>query len=121
MSIRREIGSYYDEVKAAFASQNPEGLAKLFYPGIAKPMTFPQILDWARRFFSENQAIRFHIDKTEFEDMGPGRAVVRLTYRVTTAGGKGDFGGTEVDFLEKHGGWWVMTAWKKVSAPAPHD
>lgn len=113
-SWQQEIRAYYLEVKAAFASQNPEALAGLFDAGITKPMTFPQILAWGRRFFSENAGVTFHIKKLEFEDLGPDRAVVALTYQVTTIGGKGDFGGKELDVLEKRAGHWRIVSWEKL-------
>lgn len=113
LDIRREVPLFYDEVKRAFAARNEDALARLFDPGIAKPMTIQQIRDWAKKFFAENEQIAFHVDKLDFEDMGPGRAVVRLTYRVTTRGGKGDFGGTEIDVVERREGRWRIMSWEK--------
>lgn len=111
----KEIKSFYTDVQRAFAAGNAGALAALFDSGIAKPMTHAEILKWSTKFFQENSEISFHIDKLTIDDMGPGRGVVRLTYHVTTAGGKGDFGGTEIDILEKHGGWWRIISWEKVN------
>ena len=38
-----------------------------------------------------------------------------LTYRVETKDGKGNFGGTERDYLIKRGRQWNVTAWEKAS------
>jgi hypothetical protein len=111
---QEEIKAYYQEVKAAFAARNPEALASLFDAGISKPMTWPQILAWARRFFSENAGVAFHVDKLEFDALGVDRAEVALTYRVTTLGGKGDFGGKELDVVEKRAGHWRIVSWEKL-------
>lgn len=113
-AARQEIKAYFEEIKAAFASQNPENLAALFDPSITRPMTFPDIFLWARKFFGENQAVTFHLDKMDFQDLGPDRATVKVAYRVTTRGGKGDFSGTEIDILEKKAGWWRITSWEKL-------
>lgn len=112
-AAREEIRVYYLEVQKAFALRDHAALAALFDPSITKPMTQAQIQEWGRKFFAENQAVSFHIDKLSFDDIGPGRAVVLLTYHVTTSGGKGDFGGTEADELQKRGGRWRVTAWEK--------
>lgn len=112
-AAREEIRAYFGDVQKSFALRDPEAVADLFDPNITRPMTRAQILAWAEKFFAENQAVSYHVDKLSFDDVGPGRASVILTYRVTTAGGKGDFGGTEADELQKRGGRWRVTSWEK--------
>lgn len=120
MSLREfaaqaEIKAYYDEVKNAFAARDAEALAALYDPGITQPLTYPQIRDWARRFFAGNENVRFRVETLRFERLGAGRATVLLAYEVTTRGGKGDFAGTEIDELEKRDGSWRIISWRKAA------
>ncbi len=114
-SLRKaEIREYYESVQLAFAQGDAAALAELFDPGITEPMTHAGILEWGRKFFAENGPSRFRIVKLSIEDMGTERAVVLLEYAVETEGGRGDFGGTELDTLVKSGGRWRTAAWKEV-------
>lgn len=113
--LQEELRGYYGELKGVFAMGNSQALAGLFDASITRPMTQEQILAWGQNFFSENRTAVFRIDKFEVEELGYQRAVVMLTYRVETPGGKGDFGGTERDTLVKRRGRWYVSAWEKVS------
>lgn len=113
----RELRAYYADVQKAFAAGNEAMLADLFDPAITKPMTRPRIREWGREFFGKHGRCRFRILGLELVDLGPGRAVARLTYRVETPGGEGDFGGTEMDVLEKRSGRWRIVEWQKVEGP----
>jgi hypothetical protein len=115
LRLRTDVRSYYDEVARAFALGDAEGLTRLFDAGIAKPMTREQILAWGKDFFSKHGPASFKIDRIEYERLGFENAVVLLTYRVETKDGKGSFGGTERDYLTKHGRQWNVTAWEKAS------
>ena len=112
--LRGEIRSYFDQVAAAFAAGNADALANLFDPGVARPMTRDQILAWGRDFFHQHGPARFKIEKLEFERVGHVGAVVLLTYKVETSGGKGDFGGVERDEMVKRGGRWYVSGWEKL-------
>lgn len=112
-AIEEEVKSYYEEFKGVFAAQNAGALTELFDSGISKPMTLPQIRAWAEKFFSENKGVDFHVERIEFLGIGLEKADIRLTYHVTTVGGKGDFGGVELDTLVKRGGKWRISAWEK--------
>lgn len=112
--LQQEIRSYYDNVQLAFAAGNPQALAGLFDPGIAKPMTQTEILAWGEKFFGEHKKARFRIEKLVFDELGYLQAVVTLTYRVETPEGRGDFGGTERDALVKRRGRWYISAWEKL-------
>lgn len=112
-AARSEIRVYYEQVQTVYAAGNAQALAGLYDPGITQPMTRAQILAWGEKFFGENTAVRFKVLRLEFDVVGAGRAVVTLTYRVITEGGRGDFSGTETDILEKHGGRWKMMSWEK--------
>ena len=112
--LREEIRAYYQEVGAAFASGNAQALAGLFDPGISEPMTRAQIEAWGEDFFKKHGPARFEVEKIDFERAGHESAVVELTYRVTTRGGDGSFGGTERDQLVKRGRRWSVSAWEKL-------
>lgn len=113
-ALESSVRAYYEEVVLAFAAGDAERLTVLFSPSITKPMTRPQILDWGRRFFGEHGPARFKVERLSIEELGPRRAVAYLTYSVRTASGKGGFGGTERDVLERaDGGRWVMMEWEK--------
>ncbi len=111
--LRSEIGAYYQEVGAAFASGSADALTGLFDPGISKPMTRVQIRAWAADFFEKHGPARFEVEKLDFERAGHESAVVELTYRVTTRDGDGSFGGTERDRLVKRGRRWSVASWEK--------
>jgi hypothetical protein len=117
LRLRADVRSYYDEVVQAFAVGNADALTLLFDAAIAKPMTREQILAWGKDYFAKHGTARFKVDGVEFERLGYENAVVLLTYRVETRDGKGDFGGTERDYLSKRGRRWVVTSWEKVSDP----
>lgn len=117
LRLRSSVRSYYDEVVQAFAAGNPDALTMLFDGAIAKPMTREQIQAWGKKFFADNGPASFKIERVEYERLGYENAVVLLTYRVTTKGGKGDFGGTERDTLAKRGRRWVVTEWEKADPP----
>jgi len=117
LRLRTEVRAYYDEVAQAFASGNPEALTSLFDGAIAKPMTRDQIAAWGKDFFGKHGGARFKIESVEYERLGYQNAVVLLTYRVETSDGKGDFGGTERDYLVKRGRRWIMTSWEKAEPP----
>ena len=117
--LRTEIRSYFDQVSAAYASANAEALAGLFEPGIGRPMTREQILAWAKDFFHQHGPARFKIERLEIESVGHVEAVVLMTYRVETPGGRGAFGGTERDFLVKRGGRWSTAAWDRLPDRRP--
>lgn len=112
--LRSEIRSYYDEVGAAFAAGNPDLLAALFDPAIAKPMTRDQIRAWAADFFGKHGPARFKVERLDFERAGHVSAEVALTYRVETRDGGGSFGGAERDRLVKRGRRWSVTGWEKI-------
>lgn len=105
---------FYREVPRAFAARSPEALGALFAPEIARPMTHARILEWGRDFFGKHAEVAFHVDGLDLEEVSEDRATAVLAYRVTTAGGKGDFGGRERDWLERRGGRWLITAWEKL-------
>ena len=115
LRLRTDVRSYYDEVARAFALGDAEVLTRLFDPSIAKPMTREQILAWGKDFFAKHGAASFKIERIEYERLGYENAVVLLTYRVETKDGKGNFGGTERDYLIKRGRQWNVTAWEKAS------
>ncbi len=117
LRLRTDVRAYYDEVIAAFALGNADALTRLFDPAIAKPMTRDQIQAWGTKFFAENGGAAFKVERLEFERLGFENAVVLLTYSVKTKGGKGDFGGTERDYLVKRGKRWIMTSWEKADPP----
>lgn len=117
MRLRDSVRGYYDEVIIAFAAGNPDALTALFDGAIAKPMTKPQIQAWGKDFFGKHGPARFKVEALEYERLGYENAVVLLTYRVETKDGKGDFGGTERDYLTKRGKRWIMTAWEKAEPP----
>lgn len=117
LRLRADVRAYYDEVVRAFAAGNPDALTMLFDATIAKPMTRDQIQAWGVKFFAANGPASFKVQRVEFERLGYENAVVLLTYRVETKGGKGDFGGTERDILVKHGRQWVVTEWEKADPP----
>lgn len=109
-----QVRRYYEDVRGAFAERSPEALGALFAPEIARPMTHARILEWGRDFFGKHREAAFHVDALDIEELSEDRATAVLTYRVTTAGGKGDFGGRERDWLSRRGGRWLMTAWEKL-------
>ncbi len=115
LRLRSDVRAYYDEVVRDFAAANADALALLFDAAIAKPMTREEILAWGRDFFAKHGPASFKIERVEYERLGYENAVVRLTYRVETKDGKGNFGGTERDSLTKRGRRWVITSWEKVS------
>lgn len=115
--VEQELRDYYAQVQLAFARADEGALTELFDASITKPMTRAQIRAWAKEFFTKNGRCRFVIEDLELVDLGPGRAVARLRYRVVTPGGKGDFAGAEMDVLEKRAGLWRVTAWEKVEGP----
>lgn len=118
LRLRAGVRAYYDEVAQAFASGNPEALPLLFDAAITQPMTRKQIAAWSADFFGRNGPANFKVERVEYERLGYENAVVLLTYKVNTRDGKGDFGGTERDYLVKRGKRWVVTAWEKVAPPA---
>ena len=111
--LKAEIRAFYGQVQQAFAAGTPRALAALFSPTIARPMSHAEILAWAERFFSEHGHARFRVERLEFDELGHLQALVTLTYRVETPGGRGDFGGTEQDTLVKTSGRWTISAWEK--------
>jgi predicted lipid-binding transport protein (Tim44 family) len=113
----QELRGYYAQVQQAFARADETALTELFDPAITKPMTRAQIRAWAKEFFTKHGRSRFVIEDLELVDLGPGRAVARLRFRVVTSGGKGDFAGAEMDVLEKRAGLWRVTGWEKVEGP----
>lgn len=117
LRLRTDVRAYYDEVVQAFAAGNSERLTSLFDGAIAKPMTRDQIAAWGKGFFLQHGPARFKIEAIEYERLGYVNAVVLLTYRVETKDGKGDFGGTERDYLTKRGKRWIMTSWEKAEPP----
>lgn len=119
LRLRTDVRAYYDEVVTAFAAGNAETLTSLFDGAIAKPMTREQIAAWGKDFFGKHGPTRFKIEAIEYERLGYENAVVLLTYRVETKDGKGDFGGTERDYLVKRGKRWIITSWEKAEAPPP--
>lgn len=121
LRLRADVRSYYDEVVQAFAAGNADALTMLFDAAIAKPMNRDQISAWGKDFFDKHGPARFKVESVEFERLGYENAVVLLSYRVETRDGKGNFGGTERDYLSKRGRRWVVTSWEKVSErpPAP--
>ena len=115
--LRSGVRAYYDEVVLAFASANHESLTMLFDTAITKPMTREKISAWGKDFFAKNGSAKFKVEHLEYERLGYENAVVLLTYRVETKSGKGNFGGTERDYLTKRGRRWVVTAWEIVGTP----
>ena len=111
---RAELREYYEGVQRAFAAGNSQALASMFDASITKPMSKPQIEKWAEDFFKEHGRAAFRVVKLELDELGPGRAVATLTYKVETPSGKGSFGGTVRDELVKRHGRWYMTAWEKI-------
>lgn len=114
LRLRSSVRAYYDEVAQAFAAGNTETLAMLFDAAIAKPMTREQISAWGKDFFAKHGPARFKVVRVEYERLGYENAVILLTYRVETQDGKGNFGGTERDYLSKRGRRWIVTSWEKV-------
>lgn len=112
--LESAIRSYYDEVKTVFAVGNPDALAALFTPSISKPMTQPQIRDWAQKFFSAHHGVTMHIDAMDIEQVGWQKALVDIKYRVTTSDGAGAFVGEETDSLVHQNGRWFIDSWVKV-------
>jgi hypothetical protein len=110
----RGLRDYYLDVKNAFALGDAQALAALFDPAIAKPMTRAQVLAWGNKFFAEHGAARFHVEKLEVLELGYRHGLTRLTYKVETKSGKGDFGGVELDTFTRRSGRWLMTSWEKV-------
>lgn len=117
IALEQEIRGYYGDVQAAFAVGNAETLALLFSASITHPMTQAQISDWAKDYFGRNGRARFKIVKAEIQELGRERAVVDLRYKVETSDHKEDFGGEEIDTLERRSGRWYIAGWEKV-APA---
>jgi hypothetical protein len=117
LRLRAGVRAYYDEVVLAFAAGNADALALLFDGAIAKPMTREQILAWGKDFFGKHGGASFKVVRIEYERLGFENAVVLLDYRVETRDGKGNFGGTERDYLVKRGKRWIMTSWEKVEEP----
>lgn len=115
LRLRSDVRAYYDEAVQAFAAGNADALALLFDAAIAKPMTREQISAWGRDFFAAHGPASFKVEKVEYERLGYENAVVLLAYRVETRDGKGNFGGTERDYLTKRGRRWAITSWEKVS------
>ncbi|MDD5304121.1 MAG: hypothetical protein PHS14_13555 [Elusimicrobia bacterium] len=115
LRLRAGVRAYYDEVAQAFTAGNHEALALLFDAAIAKPMTREQIAAWGKDFFAAHGPASFKVERVEYERLGYENAVVLLTYRVETKDGKGNFGGTERDYLTKRGRRWIVTSWEKVS------
>ncbi|OGR82191.1 MAG: hypothetical protein A3J74_01310 [Elusimicrobia bacterium RIFCSPHIGHO2_02_FULL_57_9] len=115
IALQQEVRSFYNDLQATFAAGNPQALAALFSPSITKPMTHKEILAWGEKFFGEQKNAHFRIDKLGFERLGAVEAVVTLTYRVETPGGKGDFGGTERDSLIQKNKRWYISAWEKIT------
>lgn len=107
------LKDYYVQVKSAFALGDAEALAALYDPGIARPMTQAEILAWGRKFFGEHGSARFRVEKLDVQELGYQHGLVRLTYRVQTKSGKGDFGGTELDTFTQRSGRWLITSWEK--------
>lgn len=114
LRLRSEVRAYYDEVVTTFAAGNADALAQLFDASITKPMTHEKILSWGKDFFGKHGPASFKIEAVEYERLGYESAVVLLTYRVETKDGKGEFGGTERDYLAKRGRRWIMTSWEVV-------
>lgn len=119
LRLRSDVRAYYDEVVQAFVMGNEDALTLLFDAAITKPMTRAQISAWGKDFFKKYGAASFKIDHVEYERLGYESAVVLLTYHVETKDRKGNFGGTERDYLTKRGRRWVVTSWEKVEAPKP--
>lgn len=113
-SLKEEgLRNYYLDVQNAFARGDAKALADLFEASIAKPMTYGQILAWGEKFFGEHGPARFHVENMEILELGWRRAVTRLTYRVETKSGRGDFGGVELDTFTRRSGRWLMASWEK--------
>lgn len=110
--LQQEIRSYYASVAKAFETANAQDLASRFAPEISTPMTKDKIMAWGTDFFSKHGRAQFRVENLVFNETGPASAVVTLTYSVTTADGKGNFGGTERDVLVKRGGQWLMASWQ---------
>lgn len=119
LRLRSSVRAYYDKVVQAFAAGNPETLTLLFDAAIAKPMTREQISAWGKDFFAKHGPARFKIGRVEYERLGYENAVILLTYRVETQDGKGNFGGTERDYLSKRGRRWIVTSWEKIEDSKP--
>lgn len=111
--LEQSVRAYYGDVRRAFAVGNADALTALFSPSITHPMTQAQIRAWAEKFFSEHGRARMRIDRLDVDELGFVRAVVTLTYRVETPDGKGAFGGTERDVLERRDGRWFVASWDK--------
>lgn len=114
LRLRSEVKSYYGQVARAFAAGNPDALASLFDPSIARPMSHAEVKTWAQGFFAKNGRAGFRVESLEIESIGPAEAVVLLRYRVETPDGKGDFAGTERDTLSRRKGRWYIAAWEKL-------
>jgi hypothetical protein len=113
LRLEREVRSYYTEVRAAFATGNPQALSGLFDPEITDPMTRPDIEKWAADFFGKHGRGSFKISAFDFDELGFQRAVVRFHYRVDTPDGQGGFSGYERDTLVKKNGRWYTARWEK--------
>lgn len=119
LRLRSDVRAYYDEVVQAFAAGNPDALVLLFDAAITKPMTRERISAWGKDFFAQHGPASFKVERVEYERLGYENAVVLLTYRVVTKDGKGNFGGTERDYLTKRGRRWVVASWEKVEDSKP--
>jgi hypothetical protein len=113
--LKQQIMSYYDSVKAAFASGAVQRFAVLFDPKVANPMTHAQIMDWAQKFLGKHGRAAFRVNKLDIEQLGFSQAVVVLDYSVETPSGEGGFSGLERDWLVKKRGRWMITRWEKLS------
>ncbi|MEK7234356.1 MAG: hypothetical protein AAB268_11110 [Elusimicrobiota bacterium] len=117
LRLRSSVRAYYGEVVQAFAAGNPESLPLLFDAAITHPMTREQITSWGKDFFAKHGPANFKVLRVEYERLSYENAVVLLTYRVETKDGNGNFGGSERNFLTKHGRRWVVTSWEKAPEP----
>ena len=114
LRVERELRAYYTQVKSAFAVGNSQALAALFDTSITRPMTKPDIESWGEKFFGEHGRARFILRSFSLDEMGAGRAVTTIRYRVETPDGKGSFDGMERDELIKKGGRWYTVSWEKI-------
>ena len=114
LRLAQEVHDYYTEIGSAFAAGNSSGLASLFSSDITHPMSQPEILAWAHKFFGQNRNAHFKVEKLDIDELSYIRAVVTLNYKVETPSGKGNFGGVERDVLTRQRGHWYMAEWEKV-------
>ena len=114
VEVRQELVAYYAKVQEAFAAGSPDYLTSLFAASITKPMTLPQIADWAKTFFAAHANAVFHVKKLDFDSVGLGSAEVTLSYWVETPDHEGEFGGVERDQLIKIHGQWRISSWEVV-------